>query len=87
MDSLIPIVAILSSIGLPAVVVIIIVLASHRQKIARYNVIEKAIESSASPEVVEQLINSLTEDGSRKSSSPRQKHLTQGTIHYIHRRP
>jgi len=80
MDSLIPIVAILSTFGVPAIVVIVIVLISHRNKIARYNVIERAMESNVSPEVMEQLINSISEEDSRKNTPPKQKHLMHGTL-------
>ena len=80
MESLIPIVAITSSIGIPAVVIIIAMLVSHRRKIARYHVIEKAIDSNSSPEVIEQLVATIGEENNSKITPPRQKSLIEGTV-------
>lgn len=79
MDLLIPIVAITSSIGIPAVVVIIALLASHKRKIARYTVIERAIDSNATPEVIEQLVASISDEDAKKKTPARERNLTQGT--------
>ena len=80
MESLIPIVAITSAIGIPAVVIIIGMYISHKRKIARYNVIERAIESNANPEVIEQLVASIGEENTKKRTPPRQRNLIHGTI-------
>ena len=80
MDALIPIVAITSSIGIPAVVIVIALYTWHKRKIARYNVIEKAIESNANPEVIEQLVASIGEEDSKRRTPPRQRNLIHGTI-------
>lgn len=80
MDALIPIVAIISSIGIPAVVIIIALFVFHKNKIARYKVIERAIEGNASPEVIEQLVTSISEENGRKRTPPRQRNLIHGTI-------
>ena len=80
MDSLIPIVAITSAIGIPAAVIIIAMFVSHRNKIARYNVIQRAIESNASPEVIEQLVASISGENGKTKTPPRQRNLIHGTI-------
>ncbi len=80
MDALIPIVAITSSIGIPAVVIVIALYTWHKRKIARYNVIEKAIESNANPEVIEQLVATISEEDTKKRTPPRQRNLIHGTI-------
>ena len=80
MDALIPIVAITSSIGIPAVVIVIALYTWHKRKIARYNVIERAIESNASPEVIEQLVASIGEEDNKKRTPVRQRNLIHGTI-------
>ncbi len=80
MDALIPIVAIISSIGIPAVVIIIALYTWHKRKIARYNVIERAIESNASPEVIERLVTSISEENGKKRTPPKQRNLIHGTI-------
>ncbi len=80
MDALIPIVAITSSIGIPAVVIIIALSLAHKKKVARYNLIEKSITSNASPEVVEQLVKSIGEEDTKKRTPPRARNLTHGTI-------
>ena len=80
MEAFIPIVAITTSFGVPAVVIIIALYISHKRKMARYNVIEKAIESNATPEVIEQLVATIGEEDSKKRTPPRQRSLIQGTI-------
>ena len=84
MDALIPIVAITSSIGIPAVVIIIALSLAHKKKVARYNLIEKSITSNASPEVVEQLVKSIGEEDTKKRIPPRARNLTHGTILLAH---
>ena len=80
MDALIPIVAITSAIGIPAMVIIIAMLVSHRRKIARYSVIERAIASDANPEVIEQLVASIGEEDNKKRTPPRARNLIHATI-------
>ncbi|MCK5037069.1 MAG: hypothetical protein KAS73_14330 [Candidatus Sabulitectum sp.] len=80
MDSLIPIVAITSSIGIPAVVIVIALYIWYKRKMARYNVIERAIESNVTPEVIEQLVATIGEEDSKKRTPPRQRNLIHGTI-------
>ncbi len=80
MDALIPIVAIIASIGFPAAIAVIALIVYHKRKLARYHVIERAIDSNASPEVVEQLIATINQESSKKVTSPRQKNLIEGTI-------
>lgn len=80
MDSLIPIVAITSSIGIPAVVIIILVYLSHRKKIARIDLIEKALKTDTSPEVLEQLVQTISEDEKKKATPPKERHLIHATI-------
>jgi hypothetical protein len=52
----IPIIAILSTIALPLCIVLVAVVLYHKKKVAAYKAIEKAIDSNASPEVIEQLV-------------------------------
>lgn len=80
MNSLIPIVAITTSIGLPAAIVIIALLLSHKKKVARYTLIEKALTANASLEVVEQLVKSIGEQETKKKTPPRTSNLIHGTI-------
>lgn len=80
MEAFIPIVAITTSLGVPAVVIIIALYISHKRKMARYNVIEKAIESNATPEVIEQLVATIGEEDAKKRTPPRQRNLIHGTI-------
>ncbi len=80
MDALIPIVAITTSLGLPTAIVIIAMLVSHRRKMARYNVIEKAIATNASPEVIQQLVATIGAEENKKRTPPKQKNLIQATI-------
>lgn len=80
MDSLIPIVAITTSIGVPALVIVIIVAINHKKKIARYNLIEKTLNSDTSPEVVEQLVKSISEEEERRTAPPRERNLIHATI-------
>jgi hypothetical protein len=79
-DILIPIVAILSVFGLPALVILGVVVASYKSKVARYKVIEQAINSNASPEVVERLIATIQLEENKKATPPRQRNLIQGTF-------
>lgn len=80
MDGLIPIVAITTSIGVPALVVVIIVAFNHRKKIARYNLIEKALSSDTSPEVMEQLVQSISDEEQKRTGTPKERHLIHATI-------
>ena len=80
METFIPIVAITTSIGVPAVVIIIALFVSHRRKLARYSVIERAIESNANPEVIEQLVSSIGQEENKRRSHPRERNLIQATI-------
>lgn len=79
MDALIPIVAITTSMGLPAAIVIVAILVSHRRKMAKYNVIEKAIATNASPEVIEQLVATIGAEEKKKKTPPKQRNLIHGT--------
>ncbi len=80
MDAFIPIVAITTSIGVPAAVIVIALFVSHKRKIARYKVIERAIESNANPEVIEQLVATIGEEDNKKRTPPRQRNLIHATI-------
>ena len=80
MGAFIPIVAITTSIGVPAIVIIVALLISHKRKLARYTVIEKAIESNANPEVIGQLVASISEEENRRRTPPREKNLIQATV-------
>ncbi len=77
---LIPIVAITTSIGLPAAVIVFALFVYHKRKLAKYHVIEKAIESNASPEVLDQLIATIDQESSKKPVMPKQRNLVHGTI-------
>ena len=80
MGSLIPIVAITSSIGIPAVVIIILVYLSHRKKLARIALIEKALKTDTPPDVLEQLIQTINEDERKKSAPPKERNLIHATL-------
>jgi len=80
MDAMIPIVAISTPFLTAAVIVIIIVAASHRKDIAKFNLVEKALQSNSSPEVVEQLVRSISEESRKQDTPPRQRHLTHATV-------
>jgi len=77
---LIPIVAITVSIGLPAAVIVFALFVHHKRKLAKYQVIEKAIESNASPEVLDQLIATIEQESSKKPVMAKQRNLIHGTI-------
>ena len=79
-ETLIPIIAILSVFGLPALVILGTVVAIYKSKVARYKVIEQAINSNASPEVVERLLATIQSEENRKTTPPRQRNLIQGTL-------
>ena len=79
-DILIPIVAIFSVFGLPAVVVISIIVALYKARVARYRAIEQVLNSNASPEVIEKLVASISAEENKKPASSRQSSLIQGTI-------
>ncbi len=79
-EVLIPIVAITASIGLPAAVIVIALLVYHKRKLAKYQVIEKAIQSNASPEVLDQLIATINQESGKKTTPPRQRNLIHGTL-------
>jgi len=80
MGALVPLVAIVTSIGAPALVVVMIVALNHRKQIARYDLIEKAIQGDSSPEVVDQLVKSLGSEEQKRTTPPRERHLTHATI-------
>ena len=79
-DILIPIVAIFSVFGLPALVIIGVIVAMYKAKVARYKVIEQAINSNASPEAIEKLVGSFSAEAAKKALPSRQSNLIQGTI-------
>ena len=79
-EILIPIVAILSVFGLPALVGLVAIVAVYKNKVARYKVIEQAINNNASPEVVERLVATLQTEENKKTTPPRQRNLIQGTL-------
>ena len=80
MGALIPIVAITTSIGVPAAVIIIALFVWHKRKLARYSLIEKAIESNANPEVIEQLVSSIGQEENKRRTPPRERNLIQATL-------
>ena len=81
-DIIIPVTAILSVFGLPALVGLVAIIAIYKNKVARYKIIEQAINSNASPEVVERLVATIRseENNKKKSAPPRQQNLIQGTL-------
>ena len=79
-EILIPITAILSVFGLPALVILIAIVAVYKNKVARYRIIEQAINNNASPEVVERLVATLRTEENKKTTPPRQQSLIQGTL-------
>ena len=79
-EILIPITAILSVFGLPALVILIAIVAVYKNKVARYRIIEQAINNNASPEVVERLVATLRTEENKKTTPPRQQNLIQGTL-------
>lgn len=79
-EILIPIVAILSVFGLPALVGLVAIVAVYKNKVARYKVIEQAINNNASPEVVERLVATLRPEVNKKPTPPRQQNLIHGTL-------
>jgi phosphate starvation-inducible membrane PsiE len=79
-EILIPITAILSVFGLPALVILVAIVAAYKNKVARYKTIEQAINSNADPEVVERLIATIRTDENKKVADPRQRNLIQGTL-------
>lgn len=78
--TLIPIVAILSVFGLPALVLLVAIVAVYKNKVARYRIIEQAVNNNASPEVVERLVATLRTEDNKKATPPRQQNLIQGTL-------
>ncbi len=80
MEALVPLVAIVTSIGAPALVVVMIVALNHRKQIAKYDLIEKALQGDSSPEVVDQLVKSLGNEEQKRTTPPRERHLTHATI-------
>ena len=81
-EIIIPVVAILSVFGLPAIVMLVAIFAVYKNKVARYKVIEQAINSNARPEVVERLVATMRseENNKKKSAPPRQQNLIHGTL-------
>ncbi len=80
MDALLPMVIVATSIGIPAMVIVVGLFISHKRKLARYSVIERAIESNANPEVIEQLVASIGQEESKRRTPPRERNLIHGTI-------
>ena len=80
MGALVPLVAITTSIGVPALVIVLIVAFNHKKKIARYNLIESALNSETSPEVVEQLVKSIGEEEEKRTTPPKERHLIHATV-------
>lgn len=80
MGALVPIVGIITSIGVPCAMVVLIVFLSHKKDVARYNLIEKALQSNASPEAVENLLQSINDGNAKNPVSPKQRNLTHATI-------
>ncbi len=80
MGALVPLVAIVTSIGVPALVVVMIVAMNHRKQIARYDLIEKALKGDTSPEVVDQLVKSLGNEDQKRTTPPRERHLTHAVV-------
>jgi hypothetical protein len=79
-EILIPLAGIIGVFGLPALVALVAIVAVYKNKVARYKVIEQAINSNASPEVVERLVATLQSEAGRKTTPPRQQNLIQGTL-------
>ncbi len=79
-DILIPIVAILAIFGLPALVMLVAIVAVYKSKVARYRIIERAVNNNASPEVVERLVATIRTEENKKTTPPRQRNLIQGTL-------
>lgn len=69
-----------TSIGIPAMVIVAALFISHKRKLARYTVIERAIESNANPEVIEQLVASIGEEQNKRRTPPRQRNLIHATV-------
>ena len=80
MESFIPIVAITTSIGVPALVIVIVIALRHKKNIARFNLIERAMQSDTQPEVMEQLVQSISEEQAKKTTPPKERHLIHATI-------
>ncbi len=79
-ETLIPIVAILSVFGLPALVILVAIVSVYKNKVARYRIIEQAVNNNASPEVVERLVAAIRPEENKKTTPPRQQNLIQGTL-------
>jgi len=81
-EIIIPVTAILSVFGLPALVMLVAIVAIYKNKVARYKVIEQAVNSNASPEVVERLVATMRseENNKKKAAPPRQQNLIHGTL-------
>ena len=79
-EILIPIIGILSVFGLPALVILVAIVAVYKNKVARYRIIEQAVNNNASPEVVERLVATLRTEENKKTTPPRQQNLIQGTL-------
>jgi membrane protein YdbS with pleckstrin-like domain len=79
-DIIIPIAGIIGVFGLPALVVLGIVIAVYKSKVARYKIIEQAVNSNASPEIVEKLVATIRTEESKKTAPSRQKNLIHGTL-------
>ena len=79
-EILIPITAILSVFGLPALVILVAIVSVYKNKVARYRIIEQAINNNASPEVVERLVATLRTEEKKKTTPPREQKLIQGAL-------
>lgn len=66
--------------GLPAFVVLAAIVALYKNKVARYTIIKQAVNNNASPEVVERLVATIQAEDNKKTVSPRQQNLSQGTL-------
>ena len=79
-EILIPLAGIVGVFGLPALVILVAIVAVYKNKVARYRIIEQAVNNNASPEVVERLVAAIRPDESKKTAAPRQQNLIQGTL-------
>jgi hypothetical protein len=77
---LVPILAITTPFLTAAVIVISVLAANHRKDMAKYDLVEKALKSDSSPEMLSELIRSLGTENEKPSTPPRQRHLIHATI-------
>lgn len=67
-------------LGSPALVALAVIIAIYKNKVARYAIITQAVNNNASPEVVERLVATIQAGDNKKTVSPRQQNLSQGTL-------